>query len=310
MKPLRIATRQSPLALWQAEFVRGELLRHHPGLTIELVKMTTQGDRLLGAPLAAAGGKGLFLKELEEGLMDGRADIAVHSMKDVTVELPAGLAIVAICERADPRDALVSNRYATLEALPAGARVGTSSLRRQCQLRHRRPELDIVNLRGNVNSRLKRLDAGDFDAIILAAAGLARLDLEHRIRAPIGPDTSLPAVGQGAVGIEARRDDQHIAALLAPLEHAPTRACVTAERAMNAVLEGGCQVPIGALASLDHDALALKGLVGRTDGSEILYAEAHGSRSDPQAVGTQAAQRLLDQGAAAILADAFAAHGS
>ncbi|MDH3638363.1 MAG: hydroxymethylbilane synthase [Gammaproteobacteria bacterium] len=306
MKPLRIATRQSPLALWQAEYVRAELLGHHPELRVELVKMTTQGDKLLDAPLATAGGKGLFLKELEEGLKDGRADIAVHSMKDVTVDLPDGLFIAAICERADSRDAFVSNRFTSLDDLPTGARVGTSSLRRQCQLRHRRPDLEIVNLRGNVNSRLRRLDAGDFDAIVLAAAGLRRLELSHRIQKLIPSQISLPAVGQGAVGVEARVGDADIAAILEPLEHAPTRTCVTAERAMNSVLEGGCQVPIGALADIEGNTLLLRGLVGRLDGTDILRAEARGPITNPDRLGTQVAEQLLDQGAAAILKDAYA----
>ncbi|MDH3379551.1 MAG: hydroxymethylbilane synthase [Gammaproteobacteria bacterium] len=306
MKSLRIATRQSPLALWQAEHVRRELLRYHPALPVELVKMTTQGDKLLDAPLATVGGKGLFLKELEEGLKDGRADIAVHSMKDVTVDLPEGLFIAAMCERSDPHDALVSNDFNDLDDLPVGARVGTSSLRRQCQLRHRRPDLDIINLRGNVNSRLKRLDAGDFDAIILAAAGLRRLELSHRIRTLIPSEISLPAVGQGAVGVETRIGDADITALLEPLEHPATRTCVTAERAMNAVLEGGCQVPIGALAQIENGTLFLRGLVGRLDGGAILRAEARGPATDPALLGTQVATQLLAQGAAAILQDAYA----
>lgn len=268
--------------------------------------MTTQGDKLLDAPLATVGGKGLFLKELEEGLKDGRADIAVHSMKDVTVELPEGLFIAAICERADPHDAFVSNRYADFDALPRGARVGTSSLRRQCQLRHQRPDLEIVNLRGNVNSRLRRLDAGDFDAIVLAAAGLHRLELSERIRALIPSDVSLPAVGQGAVGVEARVGDTEIAELLAALEHPATRTCVTAERAMNAVLEGGCQVPIGALARIENGALFLRGLVGRVDGATILHAQGRGPLAEPDRLGAHVAELLLAQGAAAILKDAYA----
>ena len=248
MNTLRIGTRKSPLAVWQAEHIRARLLALHPGLTIELVKLTTQGDRLLDAPLAQVGGKGLFIKELEQGLIEGRIDLAVHSTKDVTVTLPAGLHLAAICEREDARDALVSNRYSDLRSLPAGARIGTSSLRRRCQLRAAFPAVDIAPLRGNVNTRLRRLDAGEFDAVILAAAGLKRLGFADRIRACLTPEEMLPAVGQGALCLESRADDRAVNALLAPLDHTASAVCVRAERALNAALNGGCQVPIAAYA--------------------------------------------------------------
>ncbi|MDF3006597.1 MAG: hemC, partial [Enterobacter kobei] len=247
---LRIATRQSPLALWQAHYVKQRLMACHPGLTVELVPLVTRGDVILDTPLAKVGGKGLFVKELEMALIEHRADLAVHSMKDVPVEFPKGLGLVTICEREDPRDAFVSNNYDSLDALPAGSIVGTSSLRRQCQLAERRPDLEIRSLRGNVGTRLGKLDKGDYDAIILAVAGLKRLALEDRIRMALPPELSLPAVGQGAVGIECRLDDTRTHALLAPLNHADTALRVKAERAMNMRLEGGCQVPIGSYAEL------------------------------------------------------------
>jgi hydroxymethylbilane synthase len=304
---IRIATRKSPLALWQAEDVRARLLALDAALEVALVKMTTEGDRILDAPLATIGGKGLFLKELEEGLLAQRADIAVHSMKDVTVHLPAGLHIAAICDRAEVRDAFVSNRFAALEELPAGARVGTSSLRRQCQLRAAFPRLEIVTLRGNVNSRLRKLDGGEFDAIILAGAGLQRLGFDARIRTLLPFAQSLPAVGQGAVGIECRSDDAPVNALLAPLHHGPTGLCVAAERAMNRALEGGCQVPIGAHARLmDGNTMHLEGLVGSPDGRRVLRAGAEGLAHDPDALGEVVARRLLDQGAGEILRALYA----
>ena len=222
---LRIATRKSPLALWQAEFVRAQLQLHHPGLAVELVTFTTRGDKILDTPLAKIGGKGLFVKELETALLENSADIAVHSMKDVPMDFPEGLGLAVICEREDPRDAFVSERFATIDALPIGARVGTSSLRRQCQLRALRPDLEIISLRGNVNTRLAKLDAGDYDAIILATAGLLRLDFGARIRDRISTQLSLPAGGQGAVGIEVRSDDARVSALLQPLHHEPTALC-------------------------------------------------------------------------------------
>lgn len=267
--------------------------------------MTTQGDRLLDAPLAQAGGKGLFIKELEQALLDGRADIAVHSLKDVTVTVPDGLAIAVIGAREDPRDALVCERHARLEDLPHGARVGTSSLRRQCQLRARLPHLDVVNLRGNVNTRLARLDRGDFDALLLAAAGLKRLGFEARIRAVLGVDESLPAAGQGAICIECRSDDAAVRAAIAPLHDERSAICVRAERALNARLEGGCQVPIGAYAIIEGDQLFLRGLVGAVDGSAIIRAQARAPVRDPEALGVAVAEQLLRDGAGAILKQVY-----
>ncbi|MEK7261743.1 MAG: hydroxymethylbilane synthase [Pseudomonadota bacterium] len=301
MNSLRLGTRKSPLALWQAEHVRDRLQRLHPGLKVELVTMTTEGDRLLDTSLAKVGGKGLFIKELEQGLLARRIDLAVHSMKDVTVSFPPGLHIAAVCEREDPRDAFVSNHHAALSALPAGARVGTSSLRRQCQLRAAHPRLNIAMLRGNVNTRLAKLDAGEFDAIILAVAGLKRLGFGNRIRAALDPHESLPAVGQGAIGIECRVDDAATHALLAPLNHAPTRICVEAERALNARLEGGCQVPIGGYAVLEGRELHLRGLVGDPDGSRVIRADIRGPATDAVTLGTTLAQELLRLGAKSIL---------
>jgi hydroxymethylbilane synthase len=275
---IRIATRKSPLALWQAEFVKAELERIHTGLSVELVPMTTKGDVILDTPLAKVGGKGLFVKELEVAMLEGRADIAVHSMKDVPVDFPEGLGLEIICEREDPRDAFVSNHFTNLAELPKGAVVGTSSLRRQCQIRAMRPDLIIKDLRGNVGTRLAKLDSSDYDAIILAAAGLIRLKLISRIASYISPEASLPANGQGAVGIECRTDDARVKALLAPLEHLETRYRVVAERAMNTRLEGGCQVPIGAYAEIDGDELTLRGLVGNPDGSQIITAKSKALR--------------------------------
>lgn len=302
---IRIATRKSPLALWQAEHVRDALLAAHPGLHIELLKMTTQGDKILDSPLAKIGGKGLFVKELEQGLLEGRADIAVHSMKDVPAEFPAGLHLAVILAREDERDAFVSNKYANLDALPNGARVGTSSLRRQCQLHARRPDLNILTLRGNVNTRLAKLDADEYDAIILASAGLLRLNMAGRITQYIEPEISLPAVGQGAIGIECREHDERIHALLAVLNDAATHIRVTAERAMNRRLEGGCQVPIAGHAVLDHGTLMLRGLVGRPDGSEIVRGEISGPQRDAEQLGIALADDLLARGAAAILQDIY-----
>lgn len=271
--PIRIATRQSPLALWQANYVKDALMAAHPGLQVELVTMVTRGDVILDTPLAKVGGKGLFVKELEIAMLEGRADLAVHSMKDVPVDFPDGLGLVTICEREDPRDAFVSNTYAKIEDLPSGAIVGTCSLRRQCQLKAARPDLVIKELRGNVGTRLSKLDAGEYDAIILAAAGLKRLELESRIRSFIEPEQSLPAVGQGAVGIECRVNDQRVRALLAPLNHADTADRVRCERAMNLTLQGGCQVPIGSYALLEGDTIWLRALVGEPDGSKIVRGE-------------------------------------
>jgi hydroxymethylbilane synthase len=298
---IRIATRKSPLALWQAEHVAEELRRIHPGLGVEIVGMSTRGDKILDAPLAKVGGKGLFVKELEQGMLEGRADIAVHSMKDVPVDFPEGLHLPVILEREDPRDAFVSNRYARIGDLPEGARVGTSSLRRQCQLAERRPDLVIRPLRGNVNTRLGRLDAGELDAVILAAAGLVRLDFEGRIRGRLTPEESLPAIGQGAIGIECRADDERVNALIAPLHHADTADRVRAERAMNHRLMGGCQVPIAGHAILEGDEIFLRGLVGTPDGARVLRAEERGPRVEAEVLGTAVAEDLLARGADAIL---------
>ncbi|WP_115720439.1 hydroxymethylbilane synthase [Gallaecimonas mangrovi] len=298
---VRIATRQSPLALWQAEYVKAALEQAHQGLVVELVPMVTKGDKILDTPLAKVGGKGLFVKELEVAMLEGRADIAVHSMKDVPVEFPDGLGLVTICEREDPFDAFVSNTYNHLDELPAGAVVGTSSLRRQCQLRSRRPDLVIKDLRGNVNTRLAKLDDGQYDAIILACAGLKRLGMSARIKSALSAEQSLPAVGQGAVGIEARLDDQRIIDLLKPLGHEATRVRVAAERAMNTQLEGGCQVPIGSFAILEGDQLWLRGLVGQPDGSAMVEGEIRGSIAQAEQLGKTLGQQLLDNGAKAIL---------
>ena len=304
-KLVRIATRKSALALWQAEFVKAELERFHADVRVELVPMSTQGDIILDTPLAKIGGKGLFVKELEQAMLDGRADIAVHSMKDVPVEFPEGLELYTICEREDPRDAFVSNNFANLNELPQGAIVGTSSLRRQCQIKALRPDLDIRDLRGNVNTRLGKLDDGQYDAIILAAAGLIRLEMESRIADYIEPEVSLPANGQGAVGIECRIDDEVTKALLAPLEHTQTRIRVNAERSMNRYLEGGCQVPIGAYALVDGEQVHLRGLVGAVDGSEILRDEVTGHVNDAEKIGIELAKKLLAQGADKILAEIY-----
>jgi len=298
---VRIATRKSPLALWQAEFIKAELEKFHPGINVELVPMTTKGDIFLDTPLAKIGGKGLFVKELEIAILEDRADIAVHSMKDVPVDFPEGLGLEVICEREDPRDAFVSNHYQNIAELPSGAIVGTSSLRRQCQIRAQRPDLIIRDLRGNVGTRLGKLDAGEYDAILLAASGLIRLKLIERIASYISPEESLPANGQGAVGVECRIDDERIKALLAPLEHSETRYRVTAERAMNTRLEGGCQVPIGAFAELDGDTLTLRGLVGNPDGSQIITATRVGPKSQARELGHALAEDLLAKGAKTIL---------
>ncbi len=305
-KRIRIATRKSPLALWQAEFVKAELEVLHPGINIELVGFTTKGDKILDTPLAKVGGKGLFVKELEVALLEGRADIAVHSMKDVPMEFPDGLGLATICEREDPTDALVSNQYDSLEALPAGSRVGTSSLRRQCQLRQRFPQLNVLDLRGNVNTRLAKLDNGEYQAIILATAGLLRLEMHERIRQRLAPEDSLPAGGQGAVGIECRLDDAETIGLLAPLHHQPTASCVLAERAMNRHLQGGCQVPIACYAVLDQGAqLWLRGLVGSPDGSRILSDDIRGNVQSAEQLGVELAERLIACGADTILAEVY-----
>ena len=300
---IRIATRESPLALWQAEYVKARLLAAHPALQVELVPMTTRGDQILNSPLSRIGGKGLFIKELEVAMLEGRADIAVHSMKDVPMEFPEGLGRVAVCEREDSRDAFVSNRFATLQELPQGAIVGSSSLRRQCQLRAWRPDLVLRDLRGNVGTRLRKLDEGEYDAIILASAGLIRLGLRERIRQFMPTELSLPAGGQGAVGVEARLDDSATRELLQCLHHEPTALCVRAERAMNGKLQGGCQVPIAALALLEKNGaeLYMRGLVGSPDGRKILRSEIRGAAHLGEELGEILAEDLLRQGAAALL---------
>ena len=302
---LIVATRKSPLALWQAEFVKSQLETYHSNLTVTLLTMSTQGDKILDTPLAKVGGKGLFVKELEKSILDGEADIAVHSMKDVPVDFPAGLHLPVICEREDPRDAFVSNQYANFDALPIGARVGTSSLRRQCQLRAHRPDLVIADLRGNVGSRLSKLDTGQFDAIILAAAGLLRLGLAHRITQYVPVDIMLPAVGQGAVGIECREQDDATYSLLRPLNHEATAARVLAERAFNHRLEGGCQVPIAGFSQLEDDRIYLRGLVGYPNGTKLVKGERRGAISDARMLAIDLADELLANGARKILSEIY-----
>lgn len=316
---VNIATRQSPLALWQAEHIRDRLQQLYPQLTINLLKIVTKGDKILDTPLAKIGGKGLFVKELEQAMYDKRADIAVHSLKDVPMELPEGLMLGAYCKRAAPTDAFVSNSYTSLDQLPQGAVVGTSSLRRECQLKAYRPDLVIKTLRGNVGTRLSKLDAGEYDAIILATSGLQRIGLQQRICSEIDIDISLPAVGQGALAIECRSDDSEILKLLAPLNDAQARIRLMAERALNRHLEGGCQVPIAAFALIEEQAttapsLWLRGRVGSTDGSLLLKAEQRVTLSDDQqqneqlaeALGIEVAKQLLDKGARNILEEIYA----
>jgi len=299
---LIIASRESALALWQAEHVAERLRTLYPTMRVRILGMTTQGDQILDSPLSKIGGKGLFVKELETAMAEGRAHIAVHSLKDVPMNLPEGFQLAAIGEREDPRDAFVSGTYASLDALPAGARVGTSSLRRECQLRARFPQLIVEPLRGNVQTRLRKLDEGQYDAIILAAAGLKRLGLGARIRNEISPEQSLPAVGQGALGIEclAGRDD--LVALLAPLNHSATADCVRAERAMSRTLGGSCQVPLGGYAQIADGILNLRGFVAEIDGSRIISGSVSGPCQDAERLGRQLANQLLAQGAGAILA--------
>ena len=303
MKKITIATRNSPLALWQAEHVRQRLAAAHPGIQIELIGMTTEGDRFLAAPLIMAGGKGLFIKALEQALLDQRADIAVHSMKDVTLELPDKLALPVIMAREDARDALVSNDYATLAELPERAVIGTSSLRRQSQLRALRPDLLLKDLRGNVGARLGRLDRREYDAIVLAAAGLKRLGLSDRIRRLIPVEQLLPAIGQGAIGIECRAEDSRIKALIAPLNDPLTALCVKAERAFSRGLNGGCRLPIAGRAVIEKDQLRLTGLVARTDGGAVLKAERRGLPRDAEQTGAALAETLLARGADRILGE-------
>ena len=307
MNIIRIGTRKSPLALWQAHYIRDELIARHSSLQCEIVKLSTEGDRILDTPLAKIGGKGLFIKELEQALIDERVDIAVHSMKDVTVDLPEALHIPVICKREVPWDAFVSNKYSHFLDLPHGARLGTSSMRRTMQLKSARPDLQIVSLRGNVNTRLAKLDAGEFDAIILAAAGLIRLEMPDRITETLAPEICLPAVAQGAVGVECRKNDEHTLSLLMQLNHPPTHARVIAERAMNATLEGGCQVPIAGFAEIHEDTLHLRGIVGTPDGSQLLHADIAGLTRNAQELGQELAKQLLDKGAAEILSQVYTA---
>lgn len=300
---IRIATRKSPLAMWQAEEVARQLKLHHNDIEIEFIKMTTKGDKILDAPLAKVGGKGLFVKELEQGMLDGEADIAVHSMKDVPMEFPPGLYLPIIMERENPRDAFVSNTYESLDDLPANAKIGTSSLRRQLQIKELMPDAEMLDLRGNVNSRLQKLDNGDYDAIILASAGLIRLGFEDRIKSHIEPEQSLPAIGQGAVGIECRENDERILKLISPLNHRETHTRLKAERAMNHRLNGGCQVPIAGYSIIEGNDLYLRGLVGRPDGSEVVRDEIRGPATKAADLGIELAERLLQQGADTILTE-------
>jgi hydroxymethylbilane synthase len=302
MTTLRIATRKSPLALWQSEHVADLLRAAHPALSVELVPMSTRGDEVLDRSLAAIGGKGLFLKELELAMLRGEADCAVHSLKDVPMELEGPFALAAILERADAADAFVSNHYDDIAALPQGARVGTSSLRRQAQLRALRPDLELLDLRGNVNTRLAKLDAGDYDAIVLACAGLQRLGFDARIRARLDAPHWLPAPAQGAIAVECRAEDPATHALFAVLDHADTRRCVEAERAMNRALHGSCHVPVAAFARLHGGMLSLSGLVGSAAEGLAIRAESDGPAADPESLGRAVAKQLLEQGAGEFLA--------
>lgn len=306
MTTIRVATRKSPLALRQAEMVAERLRDLHGGLTVELVPMSTRGDKMIEAPLATVGGKGLFLKELEHALLEDRADVAVHSVKDVTVSLPEGLCMPVILSREDPRDALVSNLYRSLDALPDGARVGTSSLRRRCQLNALRSGLDVINLRGGVHTRLKKLDAGEFDALILACAGLVRLGLERRVAQRLEPSRFVPAIGQGAMGIELRENDESVESLVRPLDHRESSLCVRAERAMNKALGGGCHVPIAGHAELAKDTLTLVGVVASIDGSELIRASDSAPAFEPEALGRRVAEKLISGGAKRILDAVYA----
>lgn len=301
MKTLKIATRQSPLAMWQAEHIRDRLEQLHPHLQVELVTFVTQGDKILDTPLAKIGGKGLFVKELEAALLDGRADLAVHSMKDVPMQLPEGLELAVICEREDPLDAFVSNHYEKFEDLPQGAKLGTSSLRRKCQVLKQRPDLEVIDLRGNVGTRLSKLDAEQYDAIILASSGLKRLGLHERIRHTLAPEISLPAVGQGALGLECRSHDQDVLDLIMPLMHHDTNVCVRAERAFNAYLEGGCQVPIAGYATVQAQQIKLEGRVGSPDGQTLLVQRVQGTEDQAEQLGVELAKALLALGAGDLL---------
>lgn len=305
MKTVKIATRKSQLALWQANWVKGELEKRNPGLAVELVRIMTKGDKILDVPLAQVGGKGLFVKEIEDALLDGRADLAVHSMKDVPTELPPGLHLAVICEREDPRDAWFSRTGVTFREIHTGARVGTSSLRRQTQLKAVRPDLVFENLRGNVDTRLRKLQEGEYDAIVLAAAGVKRLGLADRVTEFLGTDVTLPAIGQGAVGIECRVQDPEVNALIEPLRHRDTWTAVLAERAFLGTLEGGCQVPIAAFAEVLGGEVKMRGLVGSLDGTVIVRGERRGLPLDCEALGISLAEELLDRGAREILDEVY-----
>jgi len=301
-KTLVIASRESALAMWQAQYIQGRLQTLYPETEVTILGMTTTGDQILDSPLARIGGKGLFVKELEQALADGRADLAVHSMKDVPMHLPPGFALAAISEREDPRDAFVSNDYPNLASLPAGSIVGTSSLRRQSQLQARFPGLKVESLRGNLQTRLRKLDEGQYAAIILAAAGLKRLGLASRIRESIDPDNSIPAVGQGALGIEINAERLDLLKVLAPLNHPETAACVEAERGMSRALAGSCQVPLGAFAQQHGDKLQMTGFVASIDGKEFLRESVQGPAEQPEALGQALAAKLVALGADRILA--------
>lgn len=313
MQTINIATRQSPLALWQAEHIKTRLEQLYPNMSVNLVPMVTKGDKILDTPLAKIGGKGLFVKELEQALLEKRADIAVHSLKDVPMALPDGLTLGAYCERERPTDAFVSNQFTSLDDLPYGAKLGTSSLRRQCQIQQQRPDLQIISLRGNLGTRLAKLDAGEYDAIILATSGLMRLGLDERIRHELDPDICLPAVGQGALAIECRADDMATLDLLKPLNHDISKICVIAERAMNRQLQGGCQVPIAGFATLENGQLLLKGRVGSLDGKILLKSQLSKSLTENlsdniaivEKLGICIANDLLSQGADKILAEIY-----
>jgi hydroxymethylbilane synthase len=302
LKKIVIASRESELALWQAKHIQARLQTLYPHLQVDILGMTTTGDQILNSPLSKVGGKGLFVKELEQALSDGRADLAVHSMKDVPMNLPNGFKIAAISEREDARDAFVSNQYTSLAELPEGSVVGTSSLRRQSQLQGRFPHLQIQSLRGNLQTRLRKLDEGQYSAIILAAAGLIRLGLGARIREFISTEESIPAVGQGALGIEIRDDREDMQSLLAPLNHAETAFCINAERGMSRALAGSCTVPLGAYARIDDHQLSITGFVASIDGRDILKASVSGNPEQSEQLGSVLAQKLIDQGAQKILA--------
>ena len=299
---LRIATRESRLALWQAEHVKEKLTALYPEIDVQLVPMTTRGDQLLDSPLSRIGGKGLFLKELETALLEGQADIAVHSMKDVPAQMPEGLIVPVILERENPLDAFVSNHYSSPEALPENASVGTASLRRQCQLLARYPGLNIQTLRGNVQTRLRKLDDGEFDAIILASAGLIRLGLEERITYRMPAEESLPAIGQGAIGIECREGDEKILELIAPLHHEDTGLCLNAERAVNGYLEGSCQIPLAGFAEIIDSKLVLRSVLGSPNGAQLIRAQREGLLDDGPSMGVDLAKELLANGGKEILA--------